>query len=77
MRTTVRLDALLLMEAKNIAAQEGTTLTAVIESALRKSFAQRKLASRRGKVGFTTFGTGGLRAGVNLDISAALLDWME
>jgi len=77
MRTTIRLDESLLAEAKKIAAEKGSTLTSVVENALRQSFAQQKRASRRGKVSFTTSGKGGLRPGVDLDDSAALLDLME
>jgi hypothetical protein len=77
MRTTIRLEDSLLAEAKRIAAEKGATLTAVIESALRQSFAERKRAEKRGKVRFTTSGKGGLRPGVDLDDSAALLDLME
>ena len=77
MRTTVRLEESLLAEAKRIAAAKGSTLTAVIENALRQSFAQQRLAVKRGKVRFTTSGKGGLQPGVDLDDSAALLDLME
>ncbi len=77
MRTTIRLDESLLKEAKRLAAEKGTTLTAVIENALRQSFAGRKVAVKRGKVPLTTSGTGGLRPGVDLDDSAALLELME
>jgi hypothetical protein len=74
---SVRLDSALLTEAKKIAAEKGTTLTAIIENALRQSFAHQQRAKRRGKVRFTTSGKGGLRPGVDLDDSAALLDLME
>ena len=77
MRTTIRLEESLLAEAKRIAAEKGNTLTAVIENALRQSFAQQGRAVKRGKVRFSTFGKGGLRPGVDLDDSAALLDLME
>jgi hypothetical protein len=77
MRTTIRLEDSLLAEAKRIAAETGSTLTAVIENALRQSFAHQKRAEKRGKVRFTTSGKGGLRPGVDLDNSAALLDLME
>jgi hypothetical protein len=77
MRTTIRLDDSLLAEAKKIAADKKTTLTAVIETALRQSFAHQKRADQRGKVSFTTSGKGGLRPGVDLDDSASLLDLME
>lgn len=77
MRTTIRLDDSILGEAKRIAAEKGMTLTAVIENALRQSFAGRKVAAKRGKIRFTTSGKGGLRPGVDLEDSAALLEMME
>jgi putative antitoxin of VapBC-like toxin-antitoxin system len=77
MRTTIRLEDSLLAEAKRIAAENDITLTSVIENALRQSFAHQKRAGKRGKVRFTTSGKGGLRPGVDLDDSAALLDLME
>jgi hypothetical protein len=77
MRTTIRLDDALLSEAKKVAAERGSTLTAVIETALRQSFAIRRTAGKRGRVHLPSSGKGGLRPGVDLDDSAALLDMME
>ena len=77
MRTTIRLDDTLLAEAKKKAVEQHSTLTAIIENALRQSFAHQQHAAKRGKVRFTTSGKGGLRPGVDLDDSAALLDLME
>lgn len=77
MRTTIRLDDSLLAEAKKVAAAKGSTLTAVIETALRQSFAHRQRAAQRGRVSFTTSGKGGLRPGVDLDDSAALLELID
>ena len=77
MRTTIRLEDSLLAEAKRIAAENDITLTSVVENALRQSFAHQERAGKRGKVRFTTSGKGGLRPGVDLDDSAALLDLME
>jgi hypothetical protein len=76
-RTTIRLEDSLLAEAKRIAAEKGSTLTSVIENALRQSFAVQKRVGKRRKVRFTTSGKGGLRPEVDLDDSAALLDLME
>ncbi len=76
-RTTVRLDDLLLTQAKKSAADTGRTLTAVIEDALRESLGRRKQPARHSKVRLTTFGGRGLQPGVDLDDSAALLDRME
>src|SRR5438045_1698325 len=77
MRTTIRLDPDLLAEAKRIAADTGTTLTAVIQDALRESFLRRATAKERTRVKLPTFKGKGVRPGVNLDDSAALLELME
>lgn len=77
MRTTVRLDPHLLSEAKKRAADLGTTLTAVLEQALRESLARRNTKAIVRPVRLKTYKGGGLRAGVDLDDSAALLDLME
>ena len=76
MRTTVRLDEHLLSEAKKHAAECGKTLTAVLEQALRESLARRNLQARARPLRLKTFGGGGMRAGVDLDDSASLLDVM-
>jgi hypothetical protein len=77
MRTTVKIDDRLLAEAKARAAAAGKTLNAVVEDALRESFARRELARRRGPVELPIYRGGRLRPGVDLDDSAALLDRME
>ncbi len=76
MRTTIRLDAGLLAEAKKLAAETDQTLTAIIEDALRERLARRK-ARPRGPVRLTTFRGDGVVPGVDLDDTAALLDAME
>lgn len=76
MRTTIRIDDQLLQEAKLQAARRGTTLTAIIEDALRKSLARQRDSQRREPVRLVTFGGKGLLPGVDLDDSAALLDLM-
>ena len=77
MRTTVRLDADLLQEAKRLAAEEQMTLTAVLEQALREMLARRKQRAQRPPVSLPTFRGRGLQPGVDLDDSAALLDLMD
>jgi hypothetical protein len=77
MRTTVRLDESLLVETKKLAAETGRTLTAVIEDALREVLSRRKQVRRSQGVKFTTYGGSGLRPGVDLDNSAALLELMH
>jgi hypothetical protein len=77
MRTTVRLDERLLAEAKMHAAETGRTLTAVLEDALRASLARRSTRAKRKPVRLKTVKGNGVRPGVDLDDSAALLDLME
>jgi hypothetical protein len=77
MRTTVRLDEHLLAEAKKLAAETGRTLTAILEDALREALARRSTPHKRARVRLKTFKGDGLRPGVDLDDSAALLDTME
>jgi len=75
MRTTIRLDEHLLAEAKKRAARDGTTLTVVIERALRESFGRREEQMKPVKL--PTWGKGWLLPGIDLDDSAPLLDRME
>lgn len=77
MRTTVRLDERLLREAKAVAARERRTLTAVIDDALRQFLARKSAPRKRAPFKLVTFGSGGLRPGVDLDDTAALVDLME
>jgi len=73
MRTTINLPDALLARLKRLAAESGTTVTALIHDALREALARRRRTPRAHRVELTTFGTGGLQPGVNLDDSAALL----
>jgi Bacterial antitoxin of type II TA system, VapB len=77
MRTTVRLDEDLLSEVKRLAVEERTTLTAVLEQALREMLARRKQRRDRARVSLPTFKGEGLQPGVDLDDTSALLDLME
>ena len=78
MRTTIRLPDDLLEEAKIYAARSGKTLTAVIEDALRESLARKQGGDApKRPIRLTTVGGAGLRPGVDLDDSAALLELME
>jgi hypothetical protein len=76
MRTTVRLDENLLARAKRAAIERGTTLTAVIEDALRRALAPETGATAS-RVAIPTFRGDGLQPGVDLDDSATLLDVMD
>lgn len=77
MRTTVRLDAQLLAEARKFAFETGRTLTRLIEEALREKIARRPTRMPARKISLPSYGTGGLQPGVDLDDSAALLDHMD
>ncbi|WP_455353485.1 hypothetical protein [Streptomyces sp. SYSU K217416] len=77
MRTTVDLSEDLLQEAKLRAARKRVTVSAVIEDAIRASFARDAAAAAAIPVVLPTYGEGGLRPGVHLDDNAALLDVME
>ncbi len=73
----MRLDPHLLAEAKHRAAATGTTLNAVLEQALRESLARREVKAAAQPLRLKTFKGNGLRAGVDLDDSAALRDLMD
>lgn len=77
MRTTIRLPDDLLTEAKSIAASDHSSLTRVIEDALRESFMRRRRPSPKGPLRLITFRGDGVQPGVDLDNSAELLDLME
>lgn len=78
MRTTLALDDDLYREAKRAALDSGTTVTAVIEAALREKLRRsRGTAKRRKKVPLPTFRGRGLMPGADLDDSASILDLME
>ncbi len=78
MRTTIRLDDQLLKSAKRLAHDTGRSLTAVIEDALRQTLARRTAMKQvRKPVTLTTVSGQGLRPGVDLNDSAALLAFME
>jgi hypothetical protein len=78
MRTTVRMEDGLLRRAKRIAAQRETTLTAILEEALREWLERQRRNRKRERAELpTTRASGGLRPGVDLDDMADLLDRME
>jgi len=72
MRTTINLPDELLVQVKKLATASRTTVTAVIEDALREV-----LGRRRAPVKLKTFGRQGLLPGVDLDARDALLDLIE
>jgi hypothetical protein len=77
MRTTIRLNDDLLRDAKVEAAKSGRTLTQLIEDALREKIARSRQPGRKKRVVLHTVSGSGVRPGVDLNDSAALLDIME
>jgi hypothetical protein len=77
MRTTIRMDDALLRQAKEYAARTGTTLTSVIEDAVRELLARRRAPGVREPIRLPTFDGEGLQPGVDLDDSASLIDLMD
>jgi len=77
MRTTVRLDDDLLREAKRYAAEKGTTLTAMLDQALREILARQDRRPPAPGKSLPSFKGRGLLPGVDLDDAASLLDQME
>ena len=68
----------LLRRAKRIAAQRDTTLTAILEEALREWLDRHRSSRRSEPAQLPVSGArGGLRPGVDLDDTADLLDRME
>jgi hypothetical protein len=75
-RTTVRLDDALLTAAKQRAAADHTTLTALIEDSLRRTLAMRPGRSNK-QFRLRTRGDATTLPGVDLDDSAALRDLID
>jgi hypothetical protein len=77
MRTTVRLDDNLLREAKVRAAEQGITLTQLIDESLRERLSVRPQQQKVGPFRLPSFGKGGIRPGVDLDDNRAVRDLMD
>jgi len=77
MRITIRIDDQLHAEAKKWAAEQGTTLTALVEHSLYEALARWKPAHLGKRFRMITFQGEGVQPGVDLDDSASLLDRME
>lgn len=77
MRTTVRLPDDLLAEAKRAAHDERTTVTALLEEALRERLSRRRRVSPVEAIRLSTTGRGGVQPGVDLDDASTLVDVME
>ena len=78
MRTTVDVDADLLLQAKRLGLEGERSLSRVIEDALRSYLAQRAAAPARTPASFPVFdGRPGLAPGVVLEDKQALLDLLD
>jgi len=77
MRTTVRINDRLLNEAKKMALSSNMTLSGLVENALRQMLSRRQNHTEKPKVELITFKGRGLKHGVDLDDTAALLELME
>ena len=81
MRTTLNLDDELVIRAKVRAAEQRTTLTAVVEAALRAALDERPKGPRAEMSGsrlpFPTWDGGGFPAGLDLSSNAATLEFLE
>jgi hypothetical protein len=75
-RTIISLDDKLHRRAKSYAAEHGTTLTALVEEALRARLAERR-GKRRPPVRLPTFKGEGLQEGLNLDRLGTIYDRMD
>jgi len=75
-RTTVDLDQRLLVQAKRQAAADRTTLSRLVENAVRAALTRREEHPAE-PVSLPTFGGEGLLPGVDLDDSRDLADRMD
>lgn len=77
MRTTINLDDELLRAAKVHAAEQRTTLTAVISQALRRELAEAGDSTSRERIRLRTFVGNGVQPGIDLSDNAAVRNAMD
>jgi hypothetical protein len=77
MRTTIRINDHLLNEVKKLALEYNMSLSELIETALKDMLGRRQKYRFQGAVQLPTFKGKGLKHGVDLDDTAALLELME
>jgi hypothetical protein len=77
MRTTIRLDDKLMKEAKVRAAEQGITLTQLIDESLRERLSARSRPRKARPFRLRGYGKGGTRPGANLDDNRAVRDLMD
>jgi hypothetical protein len=77
MQTTIQLDDALLAQATKLAREKGCDLSHFIEETLRDKIAPMLPVASQPPTRLTTVGGDGVRPGVDLNNSAALLSLME
>ena len=77
MQTTIRLDEVVIEQATKLAQEKGCDLSQFIEETLRDRITPKPTVAGQPLLRLTTVGGQGLRSGVDLDNSAALLTLME
>ena len=77
MRTTILIDDNLLTLVIKAAFESKSSLTAIIEEALREKLFRKKKNSERRNASIVTFKGEGLLPGTDLDDSSSLLEVME
>lgn len=77
MRTTINLRDELVRRAKKAALEADTTLTEIIGDVLREALAKPRRKKPQKAFKLTTYGTGGVHPGVELDNTSALFDLMD
>ena len=77
-QTTLRMEEELLRKAKAVAVEEGETLTAFIEGAIRQRLEARNNAQTAPRPPIPlASGAGGLLPGIDIDDTSSLVDVME
>jgi len=74
MRTTITLDANLLARLKKRASESGTSVSRLIEQAIRLLMQAPPRATRKGGFELVTFGAGGHFSTRNIDKTSALIE---
>jgi hypothetical protein len=74
MRTTITIDDRLLAQLKKRAAEAGTSVSGLIEQAVRLLFRTPPAPKGQGRFELVTFGSGGRFSRLNVDKTSALLE---
>ncbi len=77
MRTTVSIDDELLRSARALALQEGRSMSAIIEDALRLLLASQSAGAASRPVDLPVYGGSGLQPGVDLENKEALAELLD